>query len=208
MFDSRTGSIRSGAKPRHRGSRGDLGSALLVVMAAAAILFVTAAAVIGVVIFQQTQQARAQAVSRATALAQQGMEVYLTALRIDPGYLNRVRMIAGRGEDGTWTVAATTASGDTSGAIDTITSVGRDESSGIFHVIRATVTMQDFTGYTMISGTGLTLGNQSGGIDIKGSVRSNQTINLDQSFPHLKVEYASGNVVNPNNAGEDRKSVV
>jgi hypothetical protein len=190
MLDGTRGSMRSGAKPPHRGPRGDKGSALLVVMAAAAILFITAAAVIGVVVFQQAQQSRAQAVTRATGLAQQGMEVYLTALRIDPNYRTRVPLIAGRGEDGTWTVAANVASG-------TITAVGHDEQSGLYHVIQATVTGEDFSGYTIVSGSPLALGKSSGsGIDIKGRVRGNGTITLNQTFNDMtSVEYASGTVM-------------
>jgi hypothetical protein len=193
MFDRWMRSSGGGSRSLRRGPGGDRGSALLVVMAAAAILFVTAAAVVGVVVFQQMQQSRAQAVARATGLAQQGMEVYLTALRIEPDYRSRVPLIAGRGEDGTWTVAVT---GDTH---NTITSVGHDKASDILHVIRATVESQNFSGYTIMSRSSLSLGSGMGGTTITGAVRSDETITLNQSFPRMTVEYGA-NVVNPANA--------
>jgi len=182
------------ARSQKRAARGDRGSALLVVMSAAAILFITAAAVVGVVVFQQTQQARAQAVVRATSLAHQGMEVYLTALRIDPNYRTRVPYIAGIGEDGTWTVAADVTA-------NSITAVGRDSRSGLYHVIRATVQNQNFSGYTVISDSPLSLGNGMRNLTLSGAVRSNSTVTLNRSFPLLAVEYAAGTVVNSSNAG-------
>jgi len=178
---------------RRRVMRSDLGSALLVVMAAAAVLFITAAAVVGVVVFQQTQQARAQAVVRSTALAQQGMEVYLTNLRTDPDFWVTTPTIAGVGQDGTWTVAANIPS-------STITAVGRDKSSGVLHVIKAEVRAESWADYTIVSDVPISLGNGAGDISITGGVRSNSQITLAQNFPGLSAFYASGEVVNPENA--------
>jgi len=189
MHDRLKTTDTEGTNPRRRGWRSDLGSALLVVMAAAAVLFVTAAAVIGVVVFQQTQQAHAQAVSRSTALAQQGMEVYLTALRIDPDYWSSTPTIAGIGQDGTWTVAANIPS-------STITAVGHDSASGILHVIRARVRPENYSDYTIVSDSELTLGSGMGDIHITGNVRSNSGITLNQRFMGMNAYYASGSVTN------------
>ena len=125
MFDPRgTGRVAE-AKSR-RTSRPDAGSAMLVVMAAAMILFVIAAAVVGIVVFQQTQQSHAQSVTRATSLAQQGMEVYLTQIRKEFDYWKTTPRIQGSSADGTWTVAAT----GTAQSHVIITSVGHDRASG------------------------------------------------------------------------------
>ncbi len=194
MLDRR-GTDRVGRTGPRRETRGDLGSALLVVMAAAAILFVIAASVVGIVVFQTTQQNHAQAVTRSTALAQQGMEAYLTALRTDPDYWNTTPTIQGVGRDGTWTVAA-----NVHVTPNTITAVGRDTSTGILHVIRAEVRLESFSDYTIVSGDPLTLGNGMGDINISGNVRSNSTITLKQKFTNLNAYYAVGGVIPPQNA--------
>jgi hypothetical protein len=176
MYDTpKIARAEAGRARRTRVVRNDHGSALLVVMAAAAILFVIAAAVVGVVVFQQTQQAHAQAVVRATALAQEGMEVYLSALRDDPSFWDsdkHPRISGGSGED-TWTVAADSGSG-------TIRAVGHDGASGVLHVIVAEVGTQAVGKYVIFSGAPISLGN--GGVTIDGRVRGNSTITLLQNF--------------------------
>jgi hypothetical protein len=194
MFDRRrTG--RDAREGLRRGSRADAGSALLMVMAAAAILFVIAASVVGVVVFQQTQQNHAQAVTRSTALAQQGMEAYLTALRTNPDYWTTTPTIQGVGRDGTWTVAA-----NTSVTPNTITAVGHDTSSGLLHVIRVEVRLESFSDYTIVSGDPLTLGSGMGDINITGNVRANSTITLKKKFTGMNAYYAVGGVIPQQNA--------
>jgi type II secretory pathway pseudopilin PulG len=202
MFDAKK-TADDGIAPvrRDRAKRHDLGSAMLVVMGAATVLFVIAASVIGVVVFQQTQQVRAQAVGRATALSQQGMEVYLNALRTDPDYWVTTPTIAGVGQDGTWTVAANIAS-------STITAVGCERVSGLMHVIRASVRPETYADYTVTIGTAdITLGREGHGVTINGTVRSNSTVTLAQDFPGVTVYSASGDVINPDNAGGGVKAV-
>jgi hypothetical protein len=199
MFDTpQTMNDEAATARRGRAMRHDLGSALLVVMAAAAVLFVTAAAVVGIVVFQQTQQARAQAVTRATALAQQGMEVYLSALRVNPDFWVTTPTIAGTGTEGTWTVAAKL---DTSSTAKTVTAVGRESLTGVLHVIKAEMGDEDWSNYSIFSSTALTLGNGSGTLDLSGDVRSNERVVLAQSFPNAKVYSA-----NPD-ASDDAKRV-
>ena len=192
MFDSHTTLNDEAAQARGgRAMRHDLGSALLVVMAAAAVLFVTAAAVVGIVVFQQTQQARAQSVTRATALAQQGMEVYLSALRVNPDFWVTTPTIAGTGTEGTWTVAARI---DTSSTAKTITAVGRESVSGVLHVIKAEMGDEDWSNYSIFSASPLTLGNGAGTLELSGDVRSNDRVVLAQNFPDVKVYSANPDV--------------
>jgi hypothetical protein len=177
-----------------RSPRNDLGSTMLVVMGAAAVLFVIAAAVVGVVVFQQTQQVRAQAAVRATSLAEQGMEVYLSALRTDPDYWVTTPTIAGKAQDGTWTVVANIAS-------STITAVGHDRLSGQLHVIRSEARPESYADYTMVTGGDVTLGRGTPGVTVSGSVRSNEGVDLEQTFPGVTVYSATpAAVVNPQNA--------
>ena len=189
MVDRPMRSLDSRRRLATRTHRSDRGNALLVVVAAAAILFVTAAAVIGVVVFQQTQQARAQAIERATGLAQQGMDVFMAALREEPGYNERVRFLSGRGEDGTWTVAVT--------ATTTVTSVGRDSRTGLYHVIRATLIKGSFPVYQLLSGSDLVIGSEDESVDkvkIAGKVMANGSVTLNQTFNGLSVQYYTGDV--------------
>lgn len=162
--------------------RGDLGSAMLVVLAAAAILSVTVAAVIGIVVFQQTQLAHAQGVTRASQLAQEGMEYYLAALKLDPRYWETTSTITGEGEDGTWTVGA-------DAVAQSITAVGHDRVTGVLHVITAKVRAELFSDYTIVSGESLTLGNSvnPSQLSVTGQVRGNNGIKLDQPFPGLHI---------------------
>jgi hypothetical protein len=180
---------------RGRATARDLGNAMLVVMGAAAVLFVTAAIIVSIVMFQQTQQVQASAVGRATALAQQGMEVYLSALQTDADYWVTTPTIAGAGQDGTWTVVANVAS-------STITAVGHDTVSGMLHVIKAGVRPESYADYTIVTGSSTTLGRTGSGVSITGDVLSNANVTLAQSFPGLSV-YSSTptSVVNAQNAG-------
>ena len=197
MFDDTRTTATAGATKRvgrARMSSRDLGSAMLVVMGAAAVLFVIAASVVGVIVFQQTQQVRAQAVGRATVLAQQGMEAYLSALRTDPDYWVTTPTIAGMGEEGTWTVVANIPS-------STITAVGHDRASGQLHVIKGEVRPESYSDYTIVTGGTVALGRNSSGITITGAVRSNSGVDLQQDFPGVVVYSANPTaVVNPGNA--------
>jgi len=183
MHDATQMTANDGAARARRecATRHDRGSAMLVVMGAAAVLFVIAASVIGVVVFQQTQQVRAQAVVRASALAQQGMEVYLGALRTDPDYWDTTPTIAGRTQEGTWTVAANAAS-------NTITAVGRESGSGMLHVIKAEARPESYSDYTIVTGGAVTLGRDTGTLALTGSVLSNGApVDLAQTFNALTV---------------------
>lgn len=186
---------------RGHSAASESGSALLVVLALATLLLVTVTSLVTVIVFQTAQERRAEAETRATSMAQQGMESYLLQLKSFgtdqywqlPSHL--VMSNPGAATDGTWTVVATPAS-------STVVAVGVDSVTGMRHTIVATVRSESFAGdYTVLTDAPLTLGNAAAGsnVTVNGDVRSNSTITLAKSMPGARV-YASGGVVNPSYA--------
>jgi len=182
------GTWRRTARSGENTSHSDHGSALLVVMACVAVLFVIGAAVVGAVVFQQAQLSRAAAVSRATQLAQHGMEVYLGAMRRDPQYWNANPRVAGSSTDGTWTATAQPTS-------STITAIGHDAESGLLHVIRATVSAKTYSDYTILANETLNLGSSDihSDITVSGNVRSNSGVETAAgwSSPGMTIDTSS-----------------